>query len=123
LWFYDEAQLLGDTGHALYPLALGGRDVDAVRRLRLAVGFHNAEDPRGRAFSLTKLATLEIRFEPGSGAFGTAEEAIAAVTDLRSGRAPDYLNDLGRALRGAGDDEARVLAAKVSEVLRSARRG
>ncbi|MEV4639817.1 hypothetical protein AB0J80_20970 [Actinoplanes sp. NPDC049548] len=122
LWFYDEAQLLGDTGHALYPLALGGCDVDAIRRLRGAVDLHDVADLRGRAFSLTKLATLEVRTRCGREALATADRAIAATADLRSGRALDFLNDLGRALRSAGDEESRALAAKVSETLRTARR-
>jgi hypothetical protein len=123
LWFYDEAQLMGDTGHALYPLAFAGIKVDAVRRLRMAVDLHDEADHRGRVFSLIKLATLEVRHEPGDAAYATARSAIAAVADLRSGRALDYLGDLGRALRRSGVDEARALAAEVSSTLRAARRG
>jgi hypothetical protein len=122
LWFYDEAQLLGDTGHALYPLALAGGNVDAVRRLRLAVDKHKAADTRGRTFSLVKLATLEVRHEPGPAAYETAQQAIIAVAGLRSGRALDYLGDLGRVLRRIGTDEARALAGQVSATLAAVRR-
>ncbi|MDG4756262.1 hypothetical protein O7630_35530 [Micromonospora sp. WMMD718] len=122
LWFYDDAQLMGDTGHALFPLALAGIKVDAVRRLRLAVDMHDPADTRGRVFSLIKLATLEVRHEPGPTSFATAQEAITAVAGLRSGRALDYLNDLGRALRREGSDDARALASQVSSTLKAVRR-
>ena len=122
LWFYDDAQLLGDTGHALYPLALAGADVDAARRLREAVDLHDEADNRGRVFSLVKLATLRVRHEPGGPAYATAAEAITAVAGLRSGRAFDYLGDLGRTLRRVGTDEARALAATVSATLKAVRR-
>jgi hypothetical protein len=122
LWFYDDAQLLGDTGHALFPLALVGAKVDAVKRLRQAVNGHNPADTRGRVFSLIKLATLEVRHDPGESAYTTVREAIKAVTGLRSGRALDYLNDLGRVLRRTGTDEARGLAGQVSAVLKEVRR-
>ncbi|MDT5034492.1 MAG: hypothetical protein QOC94_4663 [Actinoplanes sp.] len=121
LWFYDDAQLFGDTGHALYPLALAGADVDAIRRLRLAVSLHNSADNRGRVFSLIKLATLEVRHEPGKRGLETAGEAVTAAEDLRSGRALDYLSDLGRALRRTGVDDALALATKISAMLRAAR--
>ena len=122
LWFYDEAQLLGDTGHALYPLALGGADVDAARRLRLAVDMHDDHDTRGRVFSLVKLATLEVRHHPGAEAYALAQEAIPAVAGLRSGRALDYLADLGRVLRRTGTDDARELGTQVSTTLAAVRR-
>jgi hypothetical protein len=122
LWFYDEAQLWGDTGHALFPLALSGVEVDAVDRLRRAVDLHNPADTRGRTFSLTKLATLQVRHDPGPAAYAVARESVAAVAGLRSGRAFDYLGDLGRVLRKAGTDEARTLAGEVSATLATARR-
>jgi hypothetical protein len=122
LWFYDDAQLFGDTGHALFPLALAGGRVDAAQRLRRAVDMHNATDIRGRTFSLVKLATLEVRHTPGAEAYATTRQAIAAVAGLRSGRALDYLGDLGRVLRRTGTDEARTLASEVSITLAAVRR-
>lgn len=122
LWFYDEAQLLGDTGHALFPLALAGADVDAEQRLAQAVELHAPEDTRGRTFSLTKLATLQVRHQPGPIAYANAREAITAVAELRSGRALDYLNDLGRVLRRDESEESTVLAAEVSATLKAVRR-
>lgn len=122
LWFYDKAQLLGDTGHALYPLALAGARVDAADRLRQAVELHNPADTRGRTFSLTKLATLQARHEPGATAYANAREAIGAVAGLRSGRAQDFLAELGRVLRRVDDDEARELGGSVSSTLASIRR-
>lgn len=121
LWFYDEAQLLGDTGHALFPLALADEKVDAIRRLHFAVDKHSAADTRGRTFSLIKLATLEVHENPRPGAYEMAREAIAATAHLRSGRALDYLGDLGRILRSTGTDEASELAqaeSKAQETLK-----
>jgi hypothetical protein len=122
LWFYDEAQLLGDTGHALYPLALAGADVDAAERLAKAVQLHNPADTRGRTFSLTKLATLQVASEPGPFAYANVREAIAAVAGLRSGRAQDFLAELGRVLRRVDDDQAAELAASISSTLAVVRR-
>ena len=121
-WFYDQAQLLGDTGHALFPLALGGADVDAERRLSEAVDQHSPTDTRGRTFSLVKLATLQVRNEPGKRAYAVAAQARSAVVELRSGRALDYLNDLGRVLRRDGSEEAAALAADISATLKAVRR-
>jgi hypothetical protein len=121
LWFYDDAQLLGDTGHALYPLALANADIDAARRLRLAVDQHDPGDTRGRAFSLVKLATLEVRHEPADAAYATVRNAITAVAGLRSGRALDFLADLGRVLRHVGTTATRELAGEVSRTLKTAR--
>jgi hypothetical protein len=117
LWFYDEAQLLGDTGHALFPLALANEQVDAMRRLRFAVDTHNAADTRGRTFSLIKLATLEVHETPVPEAYETAREAIKATGQLRSGRALDYLGDLGRVLAHTGSDEACALASEADKTL------
>lgn len=123
LWFYDEAQLAGDTGQALYPLAIQGHAVDAEARLRRAVDTHRPTDTRGRTFSLVKLATVQATREPGEEAYRTAREAVAAVRDLRSGRAYDYLDDLRRALRKAGTDEGRLIADDISATLKKARQG
>ncbi|GAA0708150.1 hypothetical protein GCM10010199_02860 [Dactylosporangium roseum] len=121
LWFYDDAQLLGDCGHALYPLALADPDIDAARRLRLAVDRHDPADTRGRTFSLVKLATLDVRHAPGGTSYATARTAITAVAQLRSGRALDFLADLGRVLRRVGTDEARELASEASQTLKAVR--
>jgi hypothetical protein len=121
LWFYDEAQMLGDTGHALFPLALADVDVDAVRRLRAAVELHSAADTRGRTFSLIKLATLEVHQDSGPNALQIAREAIAATAQLRSGRALDYLDDLTRVLRTTGTSEGSKLARKAGQTLEAIR--
>jgi hypothetical protein len=117
LWFYDEAQLMGDTGHALFPLALTNVQVDAVGRLCLAVDMHSAADTRGRTFSLIKLATLEIHENPAPKAYLRAREAIAATANLRSGRALDYLNDLCKALRSIDTSQAHDLVVEARSVL------
>lgn len=122
LWFYDDAQFFGDTGHALYPLALAGRNVDAVRRLRLAIELHDVSDARGKAFSVIKLATLQTQLDSAESASPAVAAAIAAVKRLRSGRALDYLGDLGRILRRTGTEDGQRLAAEVSATLLQVRR-
>jgi hypothetical protein len=121
LWFYDDAQLLGDTGHALFPLALADVQTDAISRLRTAVQTHSASDTRGRTFSLIKQATLEVHENPGLDSYRKASEAIDSTVQLRSGRALDYLRDLGRVLSATGTAEGHSLAGEVNLVLSAIR--
>lgn len=121
LWYYDAAQLAGDTGHALWPLAMRGTIDIALcaDRLTRAVRLHDPADTRGRAFSLAKLATLQVRYRPDAEAYTVAAEAIDAVRGLRSGRARADLRTLGRTLRRIDDDRARELAGAARNALRA----
>src|SRR5439155_5124970 len=61
LWmrYYDSAQHSGDTGHALWDLAVHGHFVGEARsRLAAAVSGHGDAYARSRAISGTKLASL-----------------------------------------------------------------
>jgi len=59
--YYDHAQHVGDTGHALFDLAVHGcRPVEAAARLSDAVTGHTDAYARSRAISQTKLATLTM---------------------------------------------------------------
>ncbi|MBV8932221.1 MAG: XRE family transcriptional regulator, partial [Kutzneria sp.] len=59
--YYDAAQHQGDTGHALFDLAVHGRSTsEAITRLSAAVAGHTAAFARSRAISQTKLASLTM---------------------------------------------------------------
>ncbi|MET8004270.1 hypothetical protein [Nonomuraea glycinis] len=98
--YYDAAQHSGDTGHALFDLAMRGQFIsEASTRLANAVAGHTATYVRSRAISGIKLAALTI-------ATGDPEEAAAigmrAVTDagtVRSCRAQDDMRELHRLAR------------------------
>ncbi|MFD0477975.1 hypothetical protein ACFQ0B_64810 [Nonomuraea thailandensis] len=113
--YYDAAQHQGDTGHAVFDLAIADRSVskvidgkviseavnaqyvaEASARLSGAVAGHTAAYVRSRAISGIKLASLTM-------AAGEVEEAAAigtrALTDagtVRSRRAQDDMRELSR---------------------------
>lgn len=59
--YYDAAQHAGDTGHALFDVAMLGRSPEeAGRRLAAAVAGHDAGFARSRAISQTELASLTM---------------------------------------------------------------
>lgn len=95
--YYDRAQHVGDTGHALFDLALHGyRPEAAAARLSAAVTGHTDAYTRSRAISQTKLATLTMATgDPAEGvALGNA--ALDAAGTVRSCRAADDLRELSR---------------------------
>ncbi|WP_445156346.1 XRE family transcriptional regulator [Kitasatospora aureofaciens] len=95
--YYDIAQHHGDTGHALFDLALAGHPPqEALRRLQAAVDGHDDGFARSRAFSRTKLATLQMAASDPEQALAEGRSALAEVSDLRSLRANHELAELGR---------------------------
>ncbi|MFI9270210.1 hypothetical protein ACIGXM_05790 [Kitasatospora sp. NPDC052896] len=95
--YYDSAQHHGDTGHALFDLALAGHPPqEALRRLQTAVDSHGDGFARSRAFSRTKLATLQMAASDPEQALAEGLSALAEVSDLRSLRANHELAELGR---------------------------
>ncbi|MEU6214950.1 helix-turn-helix transcriptional regulator [Streptomyces sp. NPDC047023] len=95
--YYDAAQHAGDTGHALYDLALlGYRPEVAAERLRAAVEGHTAAYPRSRVFSRTRLASLTMAAGDPAEASAMGLEALREVTKLHSGRAVDDVRQLAR---------------------------
>ncbi|MGH3907082.1 MAG: hypothetical protein ACRDTE_23340 [Pseudonocardiaceae bacterium] len=73
--FYSAAQLAGDTGHALWPLAVRGQYVEkTVELLRTAADSYSVVYARSRAFCLIRLASLMF-------AQGDPAEAIAVATE------------------------------------------
>ncbi|MDH6580320.1 helix-turn-helix transcriptional regulator [Kitasatospora sp. MAP5-34] len=95
--YYDSAQHHGDTGHALFDLALAGHPPQgALRRLRTAVDSHGDGFARSRTFSRTKLATLRMAAGDPEQALADGRTALAEVSQLRSLRANHELGELGR---------------------------
>lgn len=98
LWFYDEAQLLGDSGHAIAALAMTYEKFagEAEQRLSQAIASHADSDVRGRMLSTGTLLRLRLRWKPDDAVIQIA----AAVNDLASVRSARTHNDL----RALGDE-------------------
>lgn len=93
--YYDSAQHHGDTGHALYDLALLGYPPRAaLLRLQTAVDTHTAEFVRSRAFSRTKLASLRMVTGDPEQAVADGRIALAETAQLHSLRARHELEEL-----------------------------
>ncbi|MET9397383.1 hypothetical protein [Kitasatospora sp. NPDC002965] len=95
--YYDDAQHHGDTGHALFDLALAGHPPQqAILRLQTAVDSHGDGFARSRTFSRTKLASLRMAVGDPEQALAEGRRALAEVSRLRSLRANHDLGELGR---------------------------
>jgi transcriptional regulator with XRE-family HTH domain len=93
--YYDRAQHLGDTGHALFDLALAGHQgPEAVARLRGAVEGHDRGHPRSQVFSRTKLATLLFACGDPQEAVEVGLPSLEQVESLRSMRAVAGLREM-----------------------------
>ncbi|MBB5915742.1 hypothetical protein BJY24_004654 [Nocardia transvalensis] len=93
--YYDDAQHGGDTGHALFGLAVQGRfRSEARRRLETAVDGHRDAYVRSRAFARLKLASLVMATgAPDEGA-AIGHSALDDAAHVRSQRADWYLREL-----------------------------
>lgn len=104
--YYDLAQHHGDTGHALFDLALQANDpstpagrrlqVAAVKRLQVAIKEHQAPYVRSRALSGTKLASLKMATGDPQEAVVVGNRALNEVGRLRSKRAVEDVLELRR---------------------------
>lgn len=95
--YYDRAQHLGDTGHALFDLAVHGNQVGrATSRLAEAVERHSDEYARSRAFSGLKLAELTMRTGDPREAVGIAETALRDAETIHSRRLDQVTTELAR---------------------------
>lgn len=94
--YYDQAQHQGDTGHALWDLAVGGLQSPqgATERLAAAVDGHPDAYRRSRAISGIKLASLQLRFGEREQAHTTAMTALNDMGQVHSKRALDDLKEL-----------------------------
>jgi hypothetical protein len=116
--YYDEAQHQGDTGHALFDLAVQGREqAEALTRLHEAAEGHDRGHARSQAFSRAKLAALQFCCGDADEALATAIPAARQISALRSGRA---LASLSEVARYAYPYRARATAAELSELVRMA---
>ncbi|WP_121391257.1 hypothetical protein [Actinokineospora cianjurensis] len=93
--YYDAAQHAGDTGHALFDLAIHGRfGQEATTRLGAAVHGHSDAYARSRAISGIKLASLTIRVGDPDEAVRIGSRALGAMGAITSRRASDDLLEL-----------------------------
>ncbi|MEU8924617.1 helix-turn-helix transcriptional regulator [Kitasatospora sp. NPDC048545] len=117
--YYDSAQHHGDTGHALFDLALLGRPPrSALMRLQTAVDTHTADYARSRTFSRTKLASLRMATGDPAEAVADGRIALAEAAQLRSLRAKHELDELrGLAQRHPELPDARDLREQISSMV------
>ncbi|GAA3457995.1 helix-turn-helix domain-containing protein [Saccharothrix longispora] len=95
--YYDAAQHAGDTGHALWDIAIHGHLVDETRRrLANAVAGHGDEYVRARVISQTKLASLVMATGDPTEATVLGTQALGWAGTVKSRRAADDLLELRR---------------------------
>ena len=95
--YYDAAQHSGDTGHALFDLAVAGRFTsEASARLAAAVAGHTDMYARSRAISATKLASMTMKTGDPSEAAKIGLQALTDVKSIKSRRAIDDMRELYR---------------------------
>ncbi len=95
--YYDGAQHAGDSGHALFDLAMIGRSREEARaRLAAAVAGHGPAYARSRAIARTKLASLTMVAGDPIEAASIGAEGLEIAGTLRSRRAADDLRELAR---------------------------
>jgi hypothetical protein len=118
--YYDTAQHHGDTGHALYDLALAGHDpAGAGGRLLTAVNGHTDDFVRSRAISGTKLASLVMATGDPQEAAAIGHAALDEVGQLHSRRAADDVRELGRiTIQHPKSSEAAALRERVAATVR-----
>ncbi|GAA3820436.1 helix-turn-helix transcriptional regulator [Amycolatopsis echigonensis] len=98
LIYYDEAEHAGSSARALTPLAMTDkRPGDAAGRLETAIRLHSDAYPRSRAFSRTRLATLNMTIGDPWEAVDIGRQAIADAPMLHSRRMSEELSKLVRA--------------------------
>ncbi|APU21265.1 hypothetical protein UA75_16285 [Actinoalloteichus sp. GBA129-24] len=95
--YYDHAQHLGDTGHALFDLAVQGSPVvEATTRLATAAAEHTDAAARSRVISQIKLASLTMACGDPAEATVMGRDALDGAAAIRSRRAGDDLRELWR---------------------------
>ncbi len=101
--YYDTAQHAGDTGHALFDIAVHGKfGSEARRRLGTAVADHTADAERSRTISMIKLASLTMSTGDPDEAAEIGSIAIARAAGLKSMRAAEDVHELRSYARHAG---------------------
>lgn len=117
--YYDTAQHHGDTGHALFDLAIRGRSATEARtRLATAVDGHSDAFARSRAISQTKLASLTMATGDPIEAAAIGNAALDSAGTIRSRRAADDLRELARyASRHTRITEAAALQHRITHLV------
>lgn len=95
--YYDLAQHLGDTGHALFDLAVRGHEGHEARaRLSGAVDGHHPHYARSRGMSRAKLATLTLMAGDVGQAAEIGRQALHDLDTVHSARATQCVIELER---------------------------
>ncbi|WP_084965855.1 hypothetical protein [Thermoactinospora rubra] len=99
--YYDAAQHAGDTGHALFDLAMRSSQYvgEASARLRAAIEGHAPAYVRSRAISGIKLASLTMATGDPEEAAGIGMRALSDAGRVRSCRTRDHMAELHRLAR------------------------
>lgn len=107
--YYDTAQHAGDTGHALFDIAIRGKfGGEARTRLCNAVKGHAPAAERSRTISMIKLASLTMATGDPKEAADIGTDAVARASNLKSMRAAEDVHELRSYARRAGVDLART---------------
>ncbi|MGH3777741.1 MAG: XRE family transcriptional regulator [Pseudonocardiaceae bacterium] len=94
---YNAAFLAGNTGHALFDLAVLGHNLaQATDRLTAAAASHTASHARSGAICLTKLASLTMATGDPIQSATIGNAALDAAGTVRSRRVTDNLRELTR---------------------------
>ncbi|MGH3621294.1 MAG: XRE family transcriptional regulator, partial [Sciscionella sp.] len=119
--YFNAADLAGDAGHALLDVALTGKHVDDTReRLLQSVDSYSPTQARARAFSLGKLAILELNVGEAGQGIAYGEQALSAEAQLKSRRARDDLAEVRTALGKRADSTgATELRSRLTQALES----
>ncbi|MEU5762177.1 helix-turn-helix transcriptional regulator [Nocardia sp. NPDC047648] len=101
--YYDSAQHAGDTGHALFDLAVHGKFAGEARsRLAAAVAGHGDEAIRSRTMSTIKLASLVMATGDREEAVAIGATAMKRASAIKSRRAAEDIQELRDFSRRAG---------------------
>jgi transcriptional regulator with XRE-family HTH domain len=93
--YYDESQHLGDTGHAMFDLAVEGQFIpETLERLESAVAGHTIDYARSKAMSLLKVACLLFAVGDPRRAVLLANDGLPNLNSISSGRVVTQLHEL-----------------------------
>jgi hypothetical protein len=93
--YFCEAELLGETGYGLYPVAIDGHEQrDAADRLRQAVESYPPELARARALCLARLASLTLRCGDPDEGVELGSRALAEARQIHSSRMDDEIREI-----------------------------
>lgn len=114
--YFCDAQLSGDTGHALYGIAVRGNEIDqASDRLSSAIEDYPSEYARSRAFCLALLASLTLRHGDADEGVALGRATLEATRNVKSARLTDNIREIydASSANHAGIRELRSSAAEM----------